>query len=82
MEGLHKWWDERVECLNHSRRITLYVVLNPEEVEQVVVPNSTKRDFRAHYILTIEGEKVLCRMEEIVDYNPTAPSTKVVFMTV
>lgn len=82
VEGLHKWWDERVECLNHSRRITLYVVLNPEEVEQVVVPNSTKRDFRAHYILTIEGEKVLCRMEEIVDYNPTAPSTKVVFMTV
>ncbi len=80
--GLHKWWDDRVDALNHSRRITLYVVLNPEEVEQVVVPNSTKRDFRAHYLLDIEGEKVLCRMEEIVDYNPTAPSTKVVFVTV
>ncbi len=80
--GLHKWWDDRVDNLNHSRKITLNVVLNPEEVEQIVVPNSTKRDFRAHYLLTIEGERVLCRMEEIVDYNPIAPSTKVVFTTI
>ncbi|MBO7299980.1 MAG: hypothetical protein J6U53_01050 [Tidjanibacter sp.] len=82
VEGLHRWWDGRVEALNHSRRITLYISLHPEEIEQFVVPNSTKHDFRAHYLLTIAGEKVLCRMEEIVDYNPAAPSTKVVFVTV
>lgn len=82
VEGLAKWWRGRVEALNHSRRLTLYIDLRPEEVEQIVVPNSTKRDFRAHYLLSIAGEKVLCRMEEIVDYNPVAPSTKVVFVTV
>ena len=82
VEGLHRWWDGRVEALNHSRRISLHVALHPEEIEQIVVPNSTKHDFRAHYLLTIAGEKVLCRMEEIVDYNPIAPSTKVVFVTV
>ena len=82
VKGLAEWWRGRVEALNHSRRITLHVALRPEEVEQIVVPNSTKRDFRAHYLLTIAGEKVLCRMEEIVDYNPVAPSTKVIFVTV
>lgn len=82
VEGLHTYWDNRVEALNHSRRLTLYVTLYPEEVEQILVPNSTKRDFRAHYIVTIEGEKVLCRLEEIVDYNPSSPSTKMVFETI
>lgn len=82
VEGLHRWWDGRVESLNHSRRVTLHVALRPEEIEQIVMPNSTKHDFRAHYLLTIEGDKVLCRMEEIVDYNPASPSTKVVFVTV
>lgn len=82
VEGLHRWWDGRVEALNHSRRLTLNLYLGPEDVEQIVAPNSTKHDFRAHYLLAIGGEKVLCRMEEIVDYNPVAPSTKVVFVTV
>lgn len=80
--GLHRWWDQRVEALNHSRRLTLYLALRPEDIEQIVVPNSSKHDFRAHYLLTIEGEKVLCRMEEVVDYNPAAPSTKVVLTTI
>jgi hypothetical protein len=82
VKGLAEWWRGRVEALNHSRRISLHIELRPEEVEQIVVPNSTKHDFRANYLLTIAGEKVLCRMEEIVDYNPVAPSTKVVFVTV
>lgn len=80
--GLHTYWDPRVEALNHSRRLTLYITLYPDEVEQIVVPNSTKHDFRAHYLLTIDGEKVLCRLEEIVDYNPNSPSTKVIFETI
>lgn len=82
VEGLHSYWDDRVEALNHSCRVTLYVRLFPDEVEQIVVPNSTKHDFRAHYIITLEGEKVLCRMDEIVDYNPSNPSTKVVLETI
>ena len=82
VEGLHRWWDQRVEALNHSRRVSLYLSLRPEEVEQIVVPNSTKRDFRAHYVVTLDGERVLCRLEEVVDYNPQACSTKVVLTTV
>lgn len=82
VEGLHSYWDYRVGSLNHSRRLTLYLRLYPDEVEQIVVPNSTKHDFRAHYLLRIAGDEVLCRMEEIVDYNPSNTSTKVVLVTV
>lgn len=80
--GLGHHWQPRVETLNRSRRITLYLTLYASEVEQIVVPNSTKHDFRAHYLVEIEGEKVLCRLEEIVDYNPASPSTKVIMVTV
>lgn len=81
-EGLSRYWKQRVQSLNHSRRITLYALLYPEEVEQIVVPNSTKHDFRAHYLVEIDGQRVLCRLEEIVDYNPSSPSTKLVLVTV
>lgn len=82
VEGLSGYWQQRVDTLNHSRRITLHIALMPEEVEQIVVPNSTKHDFRAHYLVEIEGEKVLCRLEEVIDYNPSNPSTKVVLVTI
>ena len=81
-EGLECYWRDRVATLNHSRRITLYVALRPQEVEQIVVPNSTKHDFRAHYLVKIEGQPTLCRLEEIVDYNPEAPSTRLVLTTI
>ena len=82
VEGLERYWRQRVDTLNHSRRLSLYVSLRPDEVEQIVVPNSTKHDFRAHYLVKIDGEPVLCRLEEIVDYNPASPSTKVVLTTI
>lgn len=82
VEGLHKWWDGRIEALNHSRRLTLYITLRAEEIEALVAPNSQGRDFRALYSIPIGGESVLCRLEEIVDYNPSSPSTKAVFVTV
>lgn len=75
------YWRGRVEAMNHSRRLTLYVRLHPEEFESIIYPNSSGRDFRALYALQLEGERVLCRLEEIIDYNPSAPSTKCVFVT-
>lgn len=83
VEGVgNRYWRSRVDILNHSRRLTLHLHLRPEEVEQLISPNSSKHDFRAHYLLRIAGEKVLCRLEEIVDYNPLHPTTRAVFVTV
>ena len=81
MEGLGRYWQERVDALNYSRRITLYLHLSPDEVEAIAFPNSTGHDFRAVYRLRLEDEEVLCRLEEVVDYNPMASSTKCVFVT-
>ena len=82
VEGLGRYWKERVEALNHSKRITLRVALSADEVEAIAYPNSLGHDFRALYRVRLEGEDVLCRLEEVCDYNPSAPSTKCVLTTV
>lgn len=83
MDGLGGlYWQGRANALNHAKRITLYVTLSPDEVESIAFPNSTGHDFRALYRLRLEHEEVLCRLEEVVDYNPSAPSTKCVFTTI
>ena len=82
VEGLGRYWQERVDALNHSKRLTLRVALTPDEVESIAYPNSLGRDFRALYRVRLEGEEVLCRLEEVCDYNPSAPSTKCVLTTV
>lgn len=83
VEGLHRWWDGYVASLNHSRRVTLHIHFAPEQIETLAnnfvgIANG----FRVLYRLRIEGESVLCRLEEICDYNPTVPSTKAVFVTI
>lgn len=77
-----RFWRSKVDALNHSKRITLNVNLSPDEVESIAFPNSSGRDFRALYRLCLDGEPVLCRLEQVVDYNPSAPSTRCVFVTV
>ncbi len=76
-----EYWQKRVDALNNAKRITLHLHLSPDEVEAIAFPNSTGHDFRALYRLRLEGEEVLCRLEEVCDYNPLAPSTKCVFVT-
>lgn len=78
--GLHRHWDSLVELYNQSRRLTVHIRLRPSEIEQIAAPNSSKRDLRALYILSIGGEQYSCRLEEICDYNPRAASTKCKFI--
>lgn len=78
--GLHGGYDRSIEQYNSGRRITLYLRLNPEDIEPLISPNGLRRDFRALFKLAIEGETVMCRLEEISDYNPSAGSTRCVFL--
>ena len=80
MTGLHGGYDRSIEQYNSGRRITLYLRLNPEDIEPLISPNGLRRDFRALFKLAIEGETVMCRLEEISDYNPSAGSTRCVFL--
>ena len=82
VEGLHSWWSDRLEELNRSHRITARVFFAPEDIERFVSPSWLGRDFGALYMLTVEGERVLCRLEKICSYNPNEQSTKAVFVTV
>lgn len=82
IEGLHKYWDFDFENSNSSRRIILYINLEPEEIEPLIFPNSLKRDFRAVFLLDINGEKCRCRLQEICGFNPLSQSTKCVFIKI
>lgn len=79
-EGLHRYYDRQLAACRNGRRITLYLNLNPEDIEPLASPDSLCRDFRALYRLTIEGETVLCRLEEICDYNPLRQPTRCIFI--
>ena len=81
LDGLHTYYDSLIDLYNHGRRITLYLQLRPEEVEPILHPNGLCHDLRARFKLTIDGETLWCRLEEICDYNPSSgQSTKCVFL--
>ncbi len=83
VEGLHRWWDGLLAKYNRSRRLTLHLHLNPEDIESFVAPNNWLGcDFRSLYLVNVEGEKVLCHLEKICNYNPNEPSAEVVFVTI
>lgn len=81
VEGLHKWWDSKVAELNTSRRVVLHLHLRPEDIEHFALADSSGRNFRSLYQVEVDGEKVLCRLESVSGYDPTAASVKVVFVT-
>ncbi len=81
LTGLHSHWDRTIGLMNNGCRVQLYIDLRPDDIEQFIRPQSAKRDFRARYRLTINGESAIYRLEEIADYNPKSRrSTKCTFI--
>lgn len=81
LDGLHSYYDNNIEMYNSGKKITAYIHLYPEDVEAFIIPNELKHDFRALFKLRIQGEDILCRLEEICDYNPASnSSTKCIFL--
>lgn len=79
--GLHRYYDKNLRLYNEGRRIGLYLKLGPQDIEPLISPNGLCRDFRALYRLRVAGETVLCRLEEIRDYNPGSDrSTLCIFL--
>lgn len=81
LQGLNQYWESSVEFLKRGRRLTLWVDLQPPDIEPLIHPDYLGNGFRALFRLSIGGESILCRLEEVVDYNPGSPqSTKCVFI--
>lgn len=80
--GLHTYYDRNIELYNHGKRITVYMNLRAQDVEPFIIPNDLKADFRALFRIKLGGETVMCRLEEIVDYDPrNSGPTKCIFIT-
>ena len=80
-QGLHRYYDKTIETYNQGLKITLYLHLTPDEIEPFIIPNDMQHDFRARFKLRIHGEEIICRLEEITDYNPDLnQSTRCTFL--
>ncbi len=79
--GLHQYYDQTIQTYNQGLKITLYLHLKPHEIEPFIIPNDLQHDFRARFKLRIHGEEIICRLEEITDYNPDLnQSTRCTFL--
>lgn len=79
--GLKAYYTGLIDTYNYGKRITAMIKLSPVEVENLMLPNEQKKDFRAKFLININGEDVLCRLEEVNDYDPTSnEATECVFV--
>ncbi|MDR2127398.1 MAG: hypothetical protein LBP63_11310 [Prevotellaceae bacterium] len=81
INGLHQNYQYNITMYNYGRRIICYIFLTPADIESILYPNSSYKDFRGLYKLKIDGEELLCRLEQISDYNPeSGAATKCQFI--
>jgi len=78
--GLHKYYDNNVRTYNRAKRITCHMHLDVTDIEPFAKLNELKQDFRAKFRLKIDGEYVLCNLEEISDWKSEKESTKCTFI--
>lgn len=80
MTGLKGYWAGMLDTCRRGRKLTAWLRLRPYEIEQLAVPNRLGHDFRASFRFRIDGETSLWRLEEVSCYDPSAVSTKCVFI--
>lgn len=78
--GLHRFWDDDAALWNDGRRVTAWLSLEAREIESLSFPTGGDVDFRSLYRLSIDGETALYRLQEVLDYTPSAPSTECVLI--
>lgn len=79
--GLHYYHDHKIDRYNNSKMITQYLFLEPSDIESIMMPNSSKRDWRSLYKIRVCEEDILCRLCSIEKYDPSSKgSTKCTFI--
>lgn len=80
-----KYYENYIRTLNDGRKITCYMKLTPQDIQQIVTidPSETLiKDFRSMFYLKNGGGAFPCRLESINDYASGANKpTKVVLVT-
>jgi uncharacterized repeat protein (TIGR02543 family) len=62
IKGLRENYEYNIAMYNYGRRITCYIYLTPKDIESVLFPNDSYRDFRGLFKLKINGEELFCRL--------------------
>ena len=78
--GLRSHYDGDVRIWNEGRRVTLWLDLDPCDIESLAFPAGRDGGFNSLYRLAPGGESALYRLEEVCEYNPGGPSAKCSFI--
>jgi hypothetical protein len=70
--GLKNYLQPVYDAINRGRILTLYLRLTPSDMEAVLHPNSTGRNFRGNFVFRIRGETIRGRWIEVSEYDPGA----------
>lgn len=70
LHGLNQYYQSNISAYNVGRRLTMYLKLEPQDIEAILLPNGLMRDLRGVFIVQHDGENVPCLLEGISDYNP------------
>ena len=80
VEGLHRFYDIDFRRCDLGRKVTVWLLLEPQDMENLLTPNRLMRDFRALFRLGIGGENMLFRLESVSDDRP-GKAAKCVFFS-
>lgn len=78
--GLNRYYTTQAEEQRHGQYITLYLRLEPYEVENLFQIQRTVPCIASTFRLQIGEEKILCSLQRIEGYDPRQPSTRCVFV--
>lgn len=71
MTGLHRYYDGRFESLNTARRISVPLRLTAADILPILQTDPGAGDMRACYLLEIDGQEGLFRLEAIEEFHPS-----------
>lgn len=77
---LNSYYSKHTQLYNKGKKITAYLRLTPTDVSNIRYFNESMQDFRAKFLLHINGEDIACELQSIQDYNPRDASTKCEFI--
>ena len=72
--GLKSYYAKTIESYNYGKRITAQVKLSPADVENLMLPNDLRRDFRARIASVSAGRMSIAAWKRSTTTTRPAPS--------
>ncbi len=82
MTGLNSYYTNQISQEQRGRVVTLYLKLSPFDIASLFSKCEVAPDIRSLFGFNLGGDYARCLLKEIVEYDPTADSTKCRFVII